>query len=135
MTTRHSLVAFALLSAPAISLAESSGVDPSGGQLAKLVLGLVIVVGLIVLLSRMLPHLTGIRQLGGGRFHVVSAVSLGTRERAVLLQVGEQQILVGVAPGRINTLHVLDEPLATETPVRSTEPQSWLARTLAGGRR
>jgi flagellar protein FliO/FliZ len=39
---------------------------------------------------------------------------LGTRERAVLLQVGDQQLVVGVAPGRVQTLHVLDKPLSME---------------------
>jgi len=36
---------------------------------------------------------------------------MGTRERVVLLQVGETQLLLGVAPGRVQTLHVLDKPL------------------------
>jgi flagellar protein FliO/FliZ len=32
----------------------------------------------------------------------------------VLVQVGGKQLLLGVAPGRVNTLHVLDEPIATD---------------------
>ena len=36
---------------------------------------------------------------------------MGTRERVVLLQVGDKQLLVGVAPGSIKTLHVLETPL------------------------
>jgi len=30
----------------------------------------------------------------------------------VLIKVGSAQLLVGVAPGRVNTLHVLAEPIA-----------------------
>lgn len=55
----------------------------------------------------------GYFQSGGqGQIKVVGGVSLGSRERVVLLQVGEQQLVLGVAPGRIQTLHVLDEPLS-----------------------
>jgi flagellar protein FliO/FliZ len=39
---------------------------------------------------------------------VLAQVSLGTRERAVLLRVGAFQVLVGVAPGNVRTLHVID---------------------------
>jgi flagellar protein FliO/FliZ len=40
-------------------------------------------------------------------------VAVGAKERAVLVQVGRQQLLLGVAPGRVNTLHVLTEPVTT----------------------
>jgi len=42
---------------------------------------------------------------------VLAQVSLGTRERAVLLRVGRLQVLVGVAPGNVRTLHVIDQPI------------------------
>jgi flagellar biogenesis protein FliO len=50
--------------------------------------------------------------LAPGSIEIVADISLGQKERAVLVQVGEQQILLGVAPGRVNTLHVLAEPVA-----------------------
>ena len=39
---------------------------------------------------------------------VLAQVSFGARERAVLLRVGAQQVLVGVAPGNVRTLHIID---------------------------
>jgi len=39
---------------------------------------------------------------------VLGGVSLGTRERAVLLSVDGTRLLVGVAPGQVRTLHVLE---------------------------
>ncbi len=42
---------------------------------------------------------------------VVGGLSLGNRERIVLLQVGEEQILLGVTPGKLETLHILEKPL------------------------
>jgi flagellar protein FliO/FliZ len=47
----------------------------------------------------------------GGAIEVIAQVPLGHKERAVLLKVGATQILLGVAPGRVNTLYVLPEPL------------------------
>ena len=51
---------------------------------------------------------------GAGAINIIADVALGTKERAVLIQVGAQQLLVGVAPGRVNTLHVLAEPVRTD---------------------
>ena len=52
-------------------------------------------------------------KFGSGPIEIIADVSLGAKERAVLVQVGGKQLLLGVAPGRVNTLHVLDEPVAT----------------------
>jgi flagellar protein FliO/FliZ len=52
----------------------------------------------------------------GGAIDVLADVPLGQKERAVLLKVGATQILLGVAPGRVNTLHVLTEPLELTKP-------------------
>jgi flagellar protein FliO/FliZ len=51
-----------------------------------------------------------------GAIDVIADIPLGAKERAVLLKVGQKQILVGVAPGRVNTLHVLEEPLDLAKP-------------------
>jgi flagellar protein FliO/FliZ len=40
---------------------------------------------------------------------VIGGVSMGAKERVVLMQVGEEQILLGVSPGRIQRLHVLEK--------------------------
>jgi len=52
----------------------------------------------------------------GGGLDILADVPLGQKERAVLLKVGNQQILLGVAPGRVSTLHVLPEPLELAKP-------------------
>jgi len=40
---------------------------------------------------------------------VVGGLSLGTRERAVLIEVEGQRLLLGVAPGRVDKLHVFEQ--------------------------
>ena len=46
-----------------------------------------------------------------GQMKVIAGLSLGPRERAILLQVGEKQILVGVTAQQVQTLHVLEHPI------------------------
>jgi len=62
---------------------------------------------------------------------VHTMVSVGSRERVVLLQIGQQWLLVGVAPGRVNTLLKLPEsPLPEEEPDSTSRVPSWLETYL-----
>lgn len=83
----------------------------SGGYLMQLVLGLVVVVLCIIALAWFAKKMNSFQSVTDDSLKMISAMSMGTRERIVLLQVGEEQILVGVSPGRINKLHVLDKPI------------------------
>ena len=82
-----------------------------GGQLTQLVLGLLLVLGLIFALAWLLRRVqqTGPRQ--GQVIELISSRALGARDRLVLVQVGNEQILLGLTPGRITPLHVLKEPV------------------------
>ena len=46
---------------------------------------------------------------GATGIQVVSQVSLGARERAVVIKVGQSHLLLGVAPGHVSMLHVLPD--------------------------
>lgn len=125
------LVASMLTLAPAWAAAEA--VPSPSAQLLRLIFGLVVVVAAVFVLSRVLPRFGG-RALSGQRgFRVVASLPVGQRERVVLLEVGDRQVMLGVAPGRVNTLHVLDEPVVRAGAGPATEaPSSWLSRTLGG---
>lgn len=89
-------------------------VEPlAGGGLAKIGFGLLIVVALIVALSWGMRRMGGLVGAGAGALRILGGLSVGTRERVVLIQVGDQQLLLGVAPGSVKTLHVLEEPIPT----------------------
>ena len=92
--------------------ALSSAPDPiSMTSLWQLTLGMVMVLALIVGLAWVLKRTGRFQMAAGGGLRVLGGLSMGARERVVLLQVGETQLLVGVAPGRVQTLHVLEQPL------------------------
>ncbi len=88
-------------------------VAPVGaGGLLEVVLALVLVLALIAGMAWMMRRVSGFGQVGGGMIRVLGGVHVGQRERVVLIQVGDQQLLLGVAPGRVDTLHVLAEPVS-----------------------
>ncbi len=117
MTLRRRL--FVLLLVPAANflaatplLAEEAtrpGVDTTA--LLRVTVGLAVVLAVIVALGWLIRRLQGFSHHGTSQLRVLGGVSVGTKERVVLLQVGQQQLLLGVAPGRVQTLHVLDKPL------------------------
>jgi flagellar protein FliO/FliZ len=115
----------ALLALPAAAAARPEAISSSSGL--KVFFGLALVLGAIGALA------WGFRKFGGplgprdGAMRVIAGLSLGARERAVLVQVGNRQILLGVAPGRVQTLHVLETPVAT-SPAPALMSDSFAAR-------
>jgi flagellar protein FliO/FliZ len=125
MSARLLATVFALL--PAMATAQqaesASGVDLT--SLTRLTIGLLVVIGAIVAVGWLLRRMGG-WSAGGGQLRVLGGVSVGNRERILLVQAGKTQLLVGVAPGRVQTLHVLDEPIEIPTagsgPSRQVSP-------------
>jgi flagellar protein FliO/FliZ len=84
-------------------------------------------IGLLIVLSVFFLCVWGVRKLSGTvsgaeKMRVVGGLSLGLREKVILLQVGRKQLILGVTPGRIETLHVLegDDCLIKEETVSTT---------------
>lgn len=84
--------------APAVSTA---------GSLLQVFIGLVAVL-LLIAGAAWLAKRLGVTQVGGTNLlRVVSSTSVGTRERVVVVEVGESWLVVGVAPGSVNALMTL----------------------------
>ncbi len=90
-----------------------------------------VVVALLVVLAAVLAAAWLARRMrafsgGGGSAHLemLAQLPLGTRERAVLVRVGECQVLIGVAPGNVRTLHVLR---STEADAAQAQAQAHVA--------
>lgn len=107
------LGALAQTSEPAAGAAVSNvGGGSLALQLGQLALGLGFVVGLIVLLGWLLRRVGPLAGQGGQHIRLVSSLPLGPRDRLLLVDVGGTQMLLGASPGRINTLHVFEHPVA-----------------------
>ena len=85
---------------PASSIGSSTALEMSA-VLAGVIL-------LILVLAWLMKRLGNFPSAGKGMVKIVGGVSLGPRERAVVIEAGSKRILVGVAPGRVQTLCHLD---------------------------
>ncbi|MFQ3209766.1 MAG: flagellar protein FliO/FliZ, partial [Colwellia sp.] len=56
-----------------------------------------------------------ISQQNVSQLKVVTSLSLGAKERLVVIQAGEQQLLLGVTAQQVTLIERLTEPLATQT--------------------
>ena len=112
--------------------ATSQGV--STGQYMNLVLGLVAIIGFIFLVAWILRRVNGAPSSSVGAMKIVGGLSLGNRDRVVLLQVGEQQILLGASPGNINLIHAFEEPpIQTESASQGSDFYQKLQASLNRG--
>jgi len=89
------------------SMPTSSTAGPGAGGLLKTIMALMLVLGLLAGLAWMMKRF-GPRMSGGSaNLRVVGALNLGGRERIMVVEVGDQWIVVGAAPGRVNALHTM----------------------------
>lgn len=85
------------------------------GSLFQVAGAMLAIVVLIVAVAWFLRRFGGLQTTASGALKVLGGISMGTRERVVLMQVGDTQLLVGVTPGRVQTLHVLDKPVEVDS--------------------
>jgi len=81
----------------------------SADQMIKMVLGLLLVLAMIFFLAWMFKKYIGVGLSSNASLKVMAGVAVGQKERVVLIQAGERQILVGVAPGQVSMLHALEK--------------------------
>lgn len=81
-----------------------------GADILSLGASMLIVVGLVVALGWLYTRMRFNGAGGGDVINIVATRSLGPKERIVLVDVGDQQLLIGVTTMQIKTLHTFDEP-------------------------
>ena len=82
--------------------------------LLKLLLALLCVLAIFLVLAKVVRQMNGMSGSTSGPLAIVASLSVGTRERILIVEVGEDQLLVGVSPAGIVKLHDLDKPLKLE---------------------
>jgi len=88
------------------------GKAPSpAGAVGGTVFALVFVVGLILALAWLAKRMPGVAGSSNRALRVVASLSLGPREKIVVVDVGGKQLLLGVGAGGTRTLHTLEAPL------------------------
>jgi flagellar protein FliO/FliZ len=107
------LTAWAVLNLPAAAFAAeapdaaSAPAVSAAGSLLQVFIGLVAVL-LLIAGTAWVAKRFGVNRGGtSSLLQVISSASVGTRERVVVVEVGESWLVVGVAPGSVNALMTL----------------------------
>ena len=93
---------------------------------SSMIVSLLMVLVLIVICAFILKRFNLVQQ-GGSQLKVVASLSLGSKERVIVVQVGDQQFVLGVTSQQINLLEKLSEPLATNMQNTIPLPKSVLS--------
>ncbi|MET0282460.1 MAG: flagellar biosynthetic protein FliO [Steroidobacteraceae bacterium] len=109
-------------------IAASRSVDAASGY-GQTLLGLVLVLVAIFAVAFVAKRLRGISSSGAHGIEVLSQASLGAKERAVIVRVDGERLLLGVASGQVTLLRALSpEPETPATPaVTSTQVANFAA--------
>lgn len=114
MTKKQLLFLILSLSTTVNAYAEEKGVARQSADIISYadifqwMLALLVVLGVFGFLIWLLRKSGSLSFAGKNQLSVISGLSLGMREKLVLVKVGEKQILLGVTPGRVDMLLELE---------------------------
>ena len=116
----HNVSAAASFAAPTMPAAAGEG--GGAGGLLRVSVALLIVLAAVLCTAWLARRVRGLTAAGNGGLEILSQLPLGARERAVLIRVGDRQLLLGVGNGGVRTLHVLDAPGSSGGPGGAAPP-------------
>lgn len=128
---------FLLAFAPALPAAEPAAAPATdlAGNVGQMMFGLAVVIALLVGSLWLIKRLAAPRGAASA-LKVLGAAPVGPRERVVLVEVGKDVLVLGVAPGNVRTLHVVPAdslPVVDgsgSSPVAGKDFASWLKQSL-----
>lgn len=100
-------------------------------NLVKTLSGLGLVLGLIFVLAKLGKKFHPNLSPTNSSLKIISQQSLGSKEKIALVQVGKQQILIGITAHSINPLLELDEPVNPEATQIQQQKSRLSARTAS----
>jgi flagellar protein FliO/FliZ len=110
-----------------------SAVPPDlGASALQMVMGLVLVLALLLGTLWLLKRLSQPRGQVAGLMRVVAGVAVGSRERVVILELGNSWLVLGVAPGQVTTLaEIPRQEVPTSTAgLAAKEFPAWLKQVI-----
>jgi flagellar protein FliO/FliZ len=127
-----------LLASVALLFSEvAHAADQPGGSMAlnlfKVLFGLLIVLAMMAASAWMLKRFGIAKAAAGSTVKIVGGVSVGNRERVLVVEVGGQWIVVGVAPGRVNSLATMprqEQVILAEAEPAAKNFSAWLKQTI-----
>ncbi|MGB5256523.1 MAG: flagellar biosynthetic protein FliO, partial [Woeseiaceae bacterium] len=88
-----------------------------GGDVLNMVISMLFLVAVIVVLGWLYSRSRFVGSGNNDAINVVATRALGPKERLLIVEVADQQLLVGMTATAVQTLHVFDKPVAiTKSP-------------------
>ena len=94
---------------------QAMAAGPAAGSLIQTICALCLVLGLLAGLAWFMKRYGPKAQAGSAHVKLVGALNLGGRERIMVVEVGDQWIVVGASPGRVNALATMPRQPGSET--------------------
>ena len=127
------LCAGSVLALPVAAASPAQASSPTANML-QVVLGLAVVLALMAGAAWLLKRLSAAHTPGGQAIKIIGGVAVGNRERVMVVEVADQWIVVGVAPGSVNALATLPRQILPESNGNSTTSgshfSSWLKQKI-----
>ncbi|MEJ7806909.1 MAG: flagellar biosynthetic protein FliO [Telluria sp.] len=109
----------------------------SAGSLLQTIFGLTVVLAMLALFAWAMKRFGPRQSTGAAGLRIVSALNLGGRERIIVVEVGDQWIVVGASPGRVNALATMPRQHAEPGPATlhphapaASSFSEWLKQTI-----
>jgi flagellar protein FliO/FliZ len=83
-------------------------------SLVQMLLALLAVIGIIIVLALLIRRFSLLPGTASSMIKVLGGLPLSGKDRLLLIQVGDEQILISASPGRIDKVHDLRRPLDPE---------------------
>lgn len=102
-------IAASLAATFAYAQTESTGLG--AGYAIKTFVSLLVVLFLIVALVWLLKRMQGITASSSAAMQILASLPVGPREKLMLVQVGNEQLLIGVTSSNVQFIKAMDEPV------------------------
>lgn len=122
-----------VLLSPTLAVAAEPVAPASAGSLLQVLFGLIVVLALMAGAAWMMKRMGVAGGAAGNVAKIVGGVSVGNRERIVVVEVADQWIVVGVAPGRVSAVSTMPRqeiPHTAPAPADAPNFASWLKQTI-----
>jgi len=98
----------------------------------NMLVSLLLVIGLIFALA-MLAKRFNIGISGNGAIKQIATLSVGTKERLIIVEVGDQQYLIGVTSQQVQLIEKLPNKVAPQSPASETSQLATLFNQIKKG--
>lgn len=114
LTLGSAFACLGLVSSPSTLAATATATTPVGGWagLLQVIGGLLLVALLLAAGLYLLKRLTQPQGAGRNPLRIISATSVGPRERVAIIEIENTWLVLGITPGQISRLHELPRPAA-----------------------